>query len=159
MNTAVTAAQVAEEMSNFKVETIDIFGKPTTVVSVRMSNGYVLSETSTCVDPLNYDETIGLQVCQKRIEDRVWALLGYKLQDIMAEGVKTFIDRLQIERKELSDKLVKLDAFIDSDRFATVVNDSSQRMLLLEQSEIMTEYLKILDKRIKYLNSKEVSFK
>lgn len=159
MNTAVTAAQVAEEMSNVKVDTIDIFGKPTTVVSVRMSNGYVLTETSTCVDPLNYDETIGLQVCQKKIEDRVWALLGYKLHDTMAEGVKTSIDRLQIERKELSDKLVKLDAFIDSDRFATVVYDSSQRMLLFEQSDIMAEYLKILDKRIEYLASKEVSSK
>ena len=158
MNTAVTAAQVAEEMSNFKVETIDIFGKPTTVVSVRMSNGYVLTETSTCVDPLNYDETIGLQVCQERIEDRVWALLGYKLYDTMAVGVETFIDRLQIERKELSDKLVKLDAFMNSGKFATV-DDLNQRMLMREQSEIMTEYVEILDKRIEYLASKEVSSK
>ena len=159
MNTAVTAAQVAEEMSNFKVETIDIFGKPTTVVSVRMSNGYVLTETSTCVDPLNYDETIGLQVCQKRIEDRVWALLGYKLHDTMAAGVETFIDRLQIERRELSDKLAKLDAFMNSGKFATVVNSLNQRMLMREQSEIMTEYVEILDKRIEYLASKELSSK
>ena len=159
MNTTVTAAQVAEEMSNFKVETIDIFAKPTTVVSVRMSNGYVLTETSTCVDPLNYDETIGLQVCQKKIEDRVWALLGYKLHDTMAAGVKTLIDRLQIERKELSDKLVKLDAFIDSDKFATVVDNLNQRIIMLEQSEIMTEYVKILDRHIGYLASKEVSSK
>ena len=159
MNTVVTVAQVAEEMSNFKVETIDIFGKPTTVVSVRMSNGYVLTETSTCVDPLNYDETIGLQVCQKKIEDRVWALLGYKLHDTMAAGVETFIDRLQIERRELSDKLVKLDAFMNSGKFATVVNSLNQRMLMREQSEIMTEYVEILDKRIEYLASKEVSSK
>lgn len=158
MNTAVTAAQVAEEMSNFKVETIDVFGKPTTVVSVRMSNGYVLTETSTCVDPLNYDETIGLQVCQKKIEDRVWALLGYKLHDTMAAGVETSIDRLQIERRELSDKLVKLDAFMDSGKFATV-NSLNQRMLMREQSEIMTEYVEILDKRIEYLTSKKASFK
>ena len=159
MNTTVTAAQVAEEMSNVKVETIDTFGKPTTVVSVRMSNGYVLTETSTCVDPLNYDETIGLQVCQKRIEDRVWALLGYKLHDTMAAGVETFIDRLQIERRELSDKLAKLDAFMNSGKFATVVNSLNQRMLMREQSEIMTEYVEILDKRIEYLASKEVSSK
>lgn len=158
MNTTVTAAQVAEEMSNVKVDTIDIFGKPTTVVSVRMSNGYVLTETSTCVDPLNYDETIGLQVCQKKIEDRVWALLTYKLHDTMAAGVETFIDRLQIERRELSDKLVKLDAFMGSGKFATV-NNLNQRMLMREQSEIMTEYVEILDKRIEYLASKEVSSK
>lgn len=157
MNTTVTAAQVAEEMSNVKVETIDVFGKPTTVVSIKMSNGYVLTETSTCVDPLNYDETIGLQVCQKRIEDRVWALLGYKLHDTMVEGVKTFIDSLQIERKELSDKLVKLDAFIDSDKFATV--DDLNQWFLRDQRLVMTEYVKILDKRIEYLASKEVSFK
>ena len=91
--------------------------------------------------------------------------LGYELLKGIEEkkereaGVEISIDRLQIERRELSDKLVKLDAFMNSGKFATVVKSLNQRMLMREQSEIMTEYVEILDKRIEYLASKGVSFK
>jgi len=56
------------------------FGK-TTVVAMKLPNGFVLVESSSCVDPLNYDEAIGVQICKQRLEARLWELEGYRLQE------------------------------------------------------------------------------
>ena len=55
-------------------------GKKTTVVHVTLPNGFEFVESSACVDPANYDHEIGVKVCLKRIEDRIWQLEGYRLQ-------------------------------------------------------------------------------
>ena len=79
MNT-VTQEEVNRNMQDILVRTVEEFGKPTTYVTVRMENGFTLRESTTCVDPSNYDENIGKEVCLKRIEDKIWFLLGYTLQ-------------------------------------------------------------------------------
>lgn len=81
MKNAVTAEQVKENMQDILVRTLDDFGKPCTYVVVRMKNGFTLRESTTCVDPTNYDENIGKEICLKKIEDKVWFLLGYQLQE------------------------------------------------------------------------------
>lgn len=83
MNT-VTQEEVNRNMQDILVRTVEEFGKPTTYVTVRMENGFTLRESTTCVDPSNYDENIGKEVCLKRIEDKVWFLLGYTLQSKLA---------------------------------------------------------------------------
>ena len=83
MNT-VTQEEVNKNMKDVLVRTVEEFGKPTTYVTVRMENGFTLRESTTCVDPSNYDENIGKEVCLKRIEDKVWFLLGYTLQSKLA---------------------------------------------------------------------------
>ena len=77
----VTIEQVKENMQDIIVRTLDDFGKPCTYVTVRMKNGFTLRESTTCVDPANYDENIGKEICLKKIEDKVWFLLGYQLQE------------------------------------------------------------------------------
>ena len=77
----VTVEQVKENMQDVMVRTLDDFGKPCTYVTVRMKNGFTLRESTTCVDPANYDENIGKEICLKKIEDKVWFLLGYQLQE------------------------------------------------------------------------------
>ena len=79
MNT-VTQEEVNKNMKDILVRTVEEFGKPTTYVTVRLENGFTLRESTTCVDPSNYDENIGKEVCLKRIEDKIWFLLGYTLQ-------------------------------------------------------------------------------
>ena len=79
MNT-VTQEEVNKNMKDILVRTVEEFGKPATYVTVRMENGFTLRESTTCVDPSNYDENIGKGVCLKRIEDKIWFLLGYTLQ-------------------------------------------------------------------------------
>lgn len=63
----------------------------------------------------------------------------------------TFLDRLEIEQTELSDKLEKLRAFIESPKFTHIVKDEYQRALLSKQESQMHEYLETLNERIKLL--------
>ena len=51
-----------------------------TIVSVKLPNGFVITESSSCVDPANYDEEIGVEICMNRIIDKIWELEGYRLQ-------------------------------------------------------------------------------
>lgn len=64
---------------------------------------------------------------------------------------ETFLDRLIIERDELSERLSKLRQFIESPKFLEVVKDEYQRLLLSKQESRMHEYLEILNERIKLL--------
>lgn len=63
----------------------------------------------------------------------------------------TFLDRLIIEREDLSERLSKLRQFIESPKFLEVVKDEYQRQLLSKQESSMHEYLEILEERIKLL--------
>ncbi len=56
------------------------FGKPVTYVTVRMENGFTIRESTTCVDPANYNEEIGKKICLDKIRDTIYLLLGYELQ-------------------------------------------------------------------------------
>lgn len=77
----VSPEEVAENMKDVLVRTVEEFGKPCTYVTVRMKNGFILRESTTCVDPANYSEEIGKEICLKHIEDKIWFLLGYALQE------------------------------------------------------------------------------
>lgn len=81
LKNTVTIEQVRENMQDVIVRTLDDFGKPCTYVTVRMKNGFTLRESTTCVDPANYNEDIGKEICLKRIENQIWFLLGYQLQE------------------------------------------------------------------------------
>lgn len=50
------------------------------IVSVKLINGFVITESSACVDPQNFDREIGLQICEGKIKNKLWELEGYKLQ-------------------------------------------------------------------------------
>lgn len=88
MKNTVTPEQVKENMQDVIVRTLVDFGKPTTYVTIRMKNGFTLRESTTCVDPENYNEEIGKEICLKRLEDKVWFLLGYQLQEELYQSVK-----------------------------------------------------------------------
>lgn len=80
MKNTVTVEEVKECLKDAKCTTIQLFDKPCTYVEVRMPNGFTIRDTTTCVDPANYDESIGKEICLKHIEDEVWKLLGFELQ-------------------------------------------------------------------------------
>lgn len=56
------------------------YNKKTTVVIATLPSGFTITESSSCVDPINYNEGIGVEICKKRIENKVWELEGYVLQ-------------------------------------------------------------------------------
>lgn len=80
-NITITKEQVKENMQDVICSTAIEFDKPVTYVIVRMKNGFTLRESTTCVDPANYSEEIGKQICLEKIEDKVWFLLGFLLQE------------------------------------------------------------------------------
>jgi hypothetical protein len=52
-------------------------GSTVTVVIVTLANGFTITESSTCIDPANYDAEIGIDCCMERIEDKIWYLLSF----------------------------------------------------------------------------------
>jgi Phage protein (N4 Gp49/phage Sf6 gene 66) family len=79
----VTSEQIAEILDNAKVEVKTILDKCTVVVC-QLPNGFIIVESSACVDPENYSEELGKEICFKRIKNKVWELEGYRLQDIVS---------------------------------------------------------------------------
>ena len=143
---SVTQEQVNENMQAVSVQTLEDFGKKITHVSVRMKNGFVLTEDSICVDPANYDENIGKDVCLGRIENKVWFLLGYALQDKIANTPKDYKERMLREYVELKERTEKLDAFFKTDTYKAL--DIDRQKLMERQFKAMTEYQDILRLRI-----------
>ena len=62
-------------------------GEKTTVVRAMLKNGFEIVESSSCVDPQNYSETIGKEICLEKIKDKIWGYLGFLLQTAV-HGVK-----------------------------------------------------------------------
>lgn len=70
-----------EDVDNFidKFEVSD-FDEKTTLVKGTLINKFTIIEHSSCVDPKNYDQSIGAIACNNKIQDKVWMLLGFLLQ-------------------------------------------------------------------------------
>lgn len=85
MKNTVTNRQIDEllEKSEIKIETV--YGK-VTIVSCKLPNGFIITESSGAVDPLNYDEKIGTEICMERIENKLWELEGYALAKQLYES-------------------------------------------------------------------------
>lgn len=74
---SITQQDVDSWIKNIEVTTIGI---KTTVVRLTLINGFELVESSSCVDPKNYDENLGAEICIAKIKDKIWFLLGFLLQ-------------------------------------------------------------------------------
>lgn len=80
----ITKAHVERIFRNSTVWTETIFEK-CTVVACQLPNGFILTESSGCVDKENYDKVLGYQICVKKIKNEIWKLEGYKLQDELSK--------------------------------------------------------------------------
>lgn len=153
MNT-VTLEEVKANMQDIICSTAIEFDKPVTYVTVRMKNGFTLRESTTCVDPTNYSEKIGKQICLEKIEVKVWFLLGYALQDrVYKETNSTFESRLIDEYKQLGDRLGKLNTALNRDGFKEKVGEKQYNLMCL-QDGAMTNYWNVLRDRIDDLGIK-----
>ena len=55
-------------------------GDKTTMVEMTPRTGFSMYETSSCVDPANYDHEMGCNICVEKLKDRLWPMLGFVLQ-------------------------------------------------------------------------------
>lgn len=73
---------VTQEMVDNFIVDYDTFTKKgkITIVIATLVNGFTIVESSACVDPSNYSEEIGAEICKDKIKDKVWNHLGFLLQ-------------------------------------------------------------------------------
>ena len=55
------------------------------MVSVKLKNGFIITESSACVDVKNYSVETGFDICMERIANKLWELEGYALQKKLYE--------------------------------------------------------------------------
>jgi hypothetical protein len=79
MGPKVTPEQIKAIIDAANIDDMKV-GEKTTLVIVTLDNGFVLTQSSSCVSAENYDHEIGKSICMKKIEDRIWELEGYALQ-------------------------------------------------------------------------------
>jgi len=76
----ITQKQIDEIFDKADKETWAVFNK-TFVLAIRLPNGFVIVESSSCVDPANFDIEIGREIVTDRIKNKLWELEGYRLQN------------------------------------------------------------------------------
>lgn len=84
----ITEEYIASILEESDFEVFTTFDK-CTVVSCRLPNGFVITESSACVSPENYDEDLGADICFDKIADKVWELEAYILQQELYEAATT----------------------------------------------------------------------
>ena len=84
MENTVTQEHIDCLLDRADIEIDTFFGKCTVLVC-RLENGFVLVESSACVDPDNYDHELGVKVCMDKIKNKLWELEGYMLQSHLAK--------------------------------------------------------------------------
>lgn len=82
--TKVTQEDIDKLLSEAEVGVATVHDK-CTMVSVKLKNGFIITESSACVDPANYNVDEGFDICMGRIANRLWELEGYALQKKLYE--------------------------------------------------------------------------
>ncbi len=75
----VTAEMIEKIIKDGEFEVCTI-GNKTTLVAFTTKEGFVITESSSCVDPANYDIEMGKDICISHIKNKLWELEGYRLQ-------------------------------------------------------------------------------
>ena len=80
-NSTIAEEDVNNFIGSVVINTLKIGGESkSTLVTVVLKNGFVIHETSSCVDPNNYDEKVGADICMRKIQEKIWGYLGFLLQ-------------------------------------------------------------------------------
>ena len=74
----ITNEEIDQLIKKSEIEIRTVFDK-VTVVSCKLPNGFVITESSGAVDNANYNERIGKDICLERIKNKLWELEGYAL--------------------------------------------------------------------------------
>ena len=149
--TKILREDVEEFIGNVDVMTV---GDKTTVVNAHTLTGFDMVRHSSCVDPKNYNQTLGKEYAMEEVVNNLWGHLGFVLQwakyGLKREKVlPPHVQRMIEEHKEVEQRLTKLSTFIDFDaNFKALEVEEQER--LKRQRVSMDEYFHILDERLAY---------
>lgn len=109
MNKIITvkAEDIRKLLQEAEISVTTQFDK-VTVVCVKLKSGFVITEAAGAVDPRNYSEEIGKEVCLERIERKLWEMEGYALQKKhpVADNAMQFYDPELLAGVDESGKLL-----------------------------------------------------
>lgn len=82
--TSITQEDIDKLLAEAEVGVATVHDK-CTLVSVKLKNGFIITDSSACVDPANYDVEEGFDICMGHIANKLWELEGYALQKKLYE--------------------------------------------------------------------------
>lgn len=136
---------VAESEINYMVT----FDKMT-ICAIQLPSEFVVVGMSACVDEANFDKELGEKYALEDATNKLWELEGYRLAEAIHASKQqpqpTFIERMEDEYAQLTDKRDKLVSFISKGQPDNIDDDSWE--LLKKQQTQMSDYAKTLKKRI-----------
>lgn len=109
MQKSVSEETINSLIENAKIDIRTIFDK-VTQVTVKLKNGFVLTETSGAVSPENYDKEIGVEICMEQIKHRLWELEGYKLASTLLNKPKDMTIKLHLDTSELEEEAKRMSS-------------------------------------------------
>lgn len=56
-----------------------------TICAITLKNGFTVVGDSACIDPENFDHSIGEQVAYNNAFEKIWQLEGYRIKSQLAE--------------------------------------------------------------------------
>lgn len=77
-----SGVSVGQQMVNDFIDKVEsmTMGEKTTVTQITLKNGFIITESSSCVDPKNYSMEIGEEINLEHAKNKIWELLGFLLQ-------------------------------------------------------------------------------
>ncbi|MGR6502830.1 Gp49 family protein [Shewanella sp. Koi 1] len=153
----VTSAMIEALLATVECKTHIVEGTTTTVAVALLPIGEtkfsLATAISACADPRKFDAALGAKYAIEQVmakaNEKLWELEGYCLSKEIngVAPVTDHIDRMIIEHNELMAKLVKLNQFVEGDKFKSL--DSRDRLMLSCQAAAMEDYAECLHDRLK----------
>lgn len=77
-----SGVSIGQQMVDDFIDTVEsmTMGEKTTVTQITLKNGFIITESSSCVDPKNYSMEIGEEINLEHAKNKIWELLGFLLQ-------------------------------------------------------------------------------
>lgn len=131
------------------------YGDTGTLCVLTLNNGYTVTGTSGCIDPMIFNEDIGQKIAYDNAFNKLWEILGYgEKQRWYEETQLGWKERVGIELDQLEERRGKLHALLFNE-----YGDENQRPeyiaevqweLMKVQYKAMCAYMDALGKRLTY---------
>lgn len=134
--------------------TYNFFGETGIQCVLTLWNNYTVTGESSCIDPINFDLTIGKGIAYENAFDKLWAILGYNEKQRWYEETQlTWLDRVKLELEDLDKKRTKLADMLAKGKPDYISQEEWER--LNKQAEAMSAYAFILQERITTANNNQ----
>lgn len=75
MNDTRTSDAVDKILQN-SIVTYETMGRKTTIGHAQLPNGYEITVTSACINPNNFDRTVGIRICKRKLRGEIADVLA-----------------------------------------------------------------------------------